>query len=326
MKDIILITAYCPNSKKMDKLRKLVNQLQVFKNKYDLMLVSHTTIPYDIQEKIDLCLYDKKNELLTEWDLINQPWFSPGNGRIVQSGLLTGRNTHLAIWRMLILSFSMCKNIGYEKIHHLEYDCEILDDSEIESNSKLLDEYDSVYYMDRKKNTAEILFGSFQSYKISSLPEKLINLDEDWIKDLIRKTPAKSPEGMLKKILTEEGNAFEKDRKVLELNGNRFATSEEDDGFNAWGVPFVDLLDNCMYFIVWNTHKLKGVKYTVIINDNNIFTTDLVPMGHWKIIKLENIENISKILTMEDDKVRDNIEFNNIEDRELFKKISFRKK
>ncbi len=137
--DIILITAYCPDKQKIDKLRKLVNQLQKFKNKYDIMVVSHTTIPLDIQENLDLCLYDKKNELLTDWDLINQPWFSPGNGRKIQSGLLTGRNTHLAIWRMFILSFSMCKNIGYKKIHQIEYDCEIKNDLNFNDNSNLLE-------------------------------------------------------------------------------------------------------------------------------------------------------------------------------------------
>lgn len=326
MKDIILITAYCPDSKKLNKLRKLVNQLQDFNEKYSIMIVSHSTIPSDIQEKVDLCLYDKKNELLTDWDLINQPFFGPNHGRFIQSGLLTGKNTHLAIWRMLILAFSVCKNNGYKKIHHIEYDCEILDDSEIESNSKLLNEYDFVYYVDKKENTRAILFGSFQSYKIDSIPEKLINLDEDWIKDLIRKSSSKSPEGMLKKILTEEGITFEKDRKVLELNGNNFATSEDDDGFNDWGVPYVDLMDNCVYFVVWNTRKTNGVRYTIIINDKDVFTTDLVPMGNWKIIKMGSIEDVKKILTIEDDKVRDKIEFNNLEDRELFKKISFRKK
>ena len=45
----------------------------------------------------------KKNELLTEWDLINQPWFSPNGDGKIQSGLLTGRNTHLAIWRMMMI-------------------------------------------------------------------------------------------------------------------------------------------------------------------------------------------------------------------------------
>ena len=60
----------------------------------------------------------------------------------------------------------MCKNIGYEKIHHIEYDCEIVDDKEISDNSIILDSYDSVYYLDVKKRVSDILFGSFQSYKI----------------------------------------------------------------------------------------------------------------------------------------------------------------
>ncbi len=324
--DIILITAYCPDKEKMDKLRKLVNQLQKFKNKYDIMVVSHTTIPLDIQENLDLCLYDKKNELLTEWDLINQPWFSPNGDGKIQSGLLSGRNTHLAIWRMMILSFSMCKNIGYKKIHHIEYDCEIVDDKEIVDNSIILDSYDSVYYLDTKKRVSDILFGSFQSYKIESLPEPLVNLNEKWIKELIRSSPCKSPERMLKKLLISSGRSYEKDRSLLEIGGNKFATSEYDEGFNDWGVPYVDLLDNCVYFVAWNTRKTNGVRYTIIINDKDVFTTDLVPMGNWKIIKMGNIEDIKKILIVEDDKIRDKIEFNNLEDRELFKKISFRER
>ena len=34
-------------------------------------------------------------------------------------------NTHLAIWRMLILGNSVAKNVGYKKLHHIEYDTSI---------------------------------------------------------------------------------------------------------------------------------------------------------------------------------------------------------
>ena len=325
MKDIILITAYCPDTNRLDKLRKLVVQLQRFKEKYDIMVVSHTTVPTDIQDKVDLCLYDKKNELLTEWDLINQPWFSPNGDGKIQSGLLTGRNTHLAIWRMMILSFSMCKNIGYEKIHHIEYDCEIVDDKEISDNSIILDSYDSVYYLDVKKRVSDILFGSFQSYKIKSLPEPLVNLDEKWIKELIRSSPCKSPERMLKKLLISSGRSYEKDRSLLEIGGNKFATSENDEGFNDWGVPFVDLLDECVYFIVWNTRK-ESVENTIVYNDSKILKTGKVLKGHWKLLKIDNINNLTKIVTLENDIVRDVINFKNNDDRELFKKISYRER
>jgi len=302
--DIILISAYCPDIQKMDKLRNLVNQLQVFREKYDILIVSHTEIAIDIQNKVELYLYDKKNELLTDWDLINQPWFSPSDGqnRKIQSGLLTGRNTHLAIWRILILGFSLVKNIGYKKVHHIEYDCEIRDDFEIEENSKLLNDYDFIYYKDIKENVDDILFGSVQSLKIESLPKDLIILNEDNIKDMIRKSLSKSPEGMLENILINNGKVKVKHRDLLEKNGNKFATSENDEGFNPWGVPYIDLKDNKINFIAWNTRKDSGVNYTIVVNNNYTLKVEKLLKDHWTILGLDYIENINKIIIIEDDK------------------------
>jgi hypothetical protein len=324
--DIILISAYCPDIQKMDKLRNLVNQLQVFREKYDILIVSHTEIAIDIQNKVELYLYDKKNELLTDWDLINQPWFSPSDGqnRKIQSGLLTGRNTHLAIWRILILGFSLVKNIGYKKVHHIEYDCEIRDDFEIEENSKLLNDYDFIYYKDIKENVDDILFGSVQSLKIESLPKDLIILNEDNIKDMIRKSLSKSPEGMLENILINNGKVKVKHRDLLEKNGNKFATSENDEGLNPWGVPYIDLKDNKINFIAWNTRKDSGVNYTIVVNNNYTLKVEKLLKDHWTILGLDYIENINKIIIIEDDKIREVINFKSNEDKHLFKKISFR--
>ena len=244
--------------------------------------------------------------------------------RRIQSGLLTGRNTHLAIWRMLILGFSLVKNIGYKKVHHIEYDCEIRDDFEIEENSKLLDDYDFIYYKYIKENVDDILFGSFQSLKIESLPRDLLILNEDNIKDMIRKSFSKSPEGMFENILINNGKVKVKNRVLLEKNGNKFATSENDETFNPWGVPYIDLKDNKINFIAWNTSKKDGVNYTIIVNDNNILKSDKLLKDHWTILGLDYIENIHKIIIVEDDTIRDTIKFNSNEDKELFKKISFR--
>ena len=151
MKDLILITAYCPDDNRLNKLRNLVRGLSEYKDKIDIMIVSHTSIPVDIQKNVNLYLFDDKNELLTDWDLITQPWFSPnGNSRSIQSGLLTNRNTQLAIWRMFILGFSLAKNIGYKKVHQIEYDCEIQSIDEIQKNSDLLNTYNCVYYLDKQ--------------------------------------------------------------------------------------------------------------------------------------------------------------------------------
>lgn len=320
-----MITAYCPDSKKIDKLRKLVNQLYEFSDEIDIMVTSHSPIPIDIQDKVNLYLFDEKNEILTEWDLINQPWFNPGDDRRIQSGLLTGRNTHLAIWRMIILGFSLAKNIGYKKVHQIEYDSEIANIKDLRENSRDLDKFKTIYYVDNVGTTVdEILFGSFQSYRLDYIHNDLITLNEDKIKNIIRLSSSKSPEHILQKLIHEVGDYKVKNRKEIENNGNKYATSENDKGFNPWGVPFVDLLDNHIKFIVWNQKKENGVNYHIIINDEHIFKTGLVKFNSWLMTDFGDYGSINKMTIIEDDIIRDIFEFKTEEDRQTFKKMSFR--
>ena len=111
MKDLIIVSSYCNTKEKEDVLRNLVSQVNCQKDKFDLMIVSHSVVPDDISTKCDLVLYDKKNELLYDWDLRCKPWFNPGNTRQIMSIFTGFFNTHLAIWRMLILGNSVAKNI-----------------------------------------------------------------------------------------------------------------------------------------------------------------------------------------------------------------------
>lgn len=324
MKDLILITAYCPDDYREDVLRNLVNSLD--NESFDLMVISHTPIPLDIQKKVDIIFYDKKNEILTDWDLINQPWFSPGNDKKIQSGLLSKKNTHLAIWRMLILGFSTAKNLGYNKVHHIEYDCEINNMDELIDNSAQLNDYNSIVYIDRQPNISPILFGSFQSYFLPNIPEKLINLDEEWIKQSIRNASSKSPELMLQRLLEEKGKVLYKDRNDLEKNGNKFGIvdGQMENNFIPWGVPFYDRSTNEVGFIVWNTQNKNGVKHQIIINSNQIHNTISTSFNNWRMEFLGNLDSIESLLIIENNKIRDNISLKTQEDKEIFKKMSFR--
>ena len=114
MKDLILITAYCPDDNRENILRNLVTSLEKHKNIFDVMITSHTPIPLDIQKKVDVSLFDKKNEILTDWDLLNQPWFNPNDERRIQSSFLSKKNTTITIrqamrqtflWVLLALGF-----------------------------------------------------------------------------------------------------------------------------------------------------------------------------------------------------------------------------
>jgi hypothetical protein len=325
MKDLILVTAYCPDEIRENLLRNCINSLSNFSYKYDIMVVSHTPIPLDIQKKVNFCLYDSKNEILTDWDLLNRPWFAPGDGRAIHSSFLSKKNTILAIWRMFILGFANAKNMGYSKVHQMEYDCEIIDDSEIAENSIILDSHDSVIYLDMKPNVEKILFGSMQSYFIPTLDKFLISLNEEGIKDYVRNSNTKSPEVLLHRLLSN-GNIFEKDRNVLEKLGNKFGMFDGQlaNSLNAWSVPFYDESDNHIYFIVWNTKTKEGIEHQIIINKNRVISIDLTPLQHWKVVDLGNFDEIKNILIIENEKIRDTFSLNTEEEKMYFKKMSYR--
>lgn len=325
MKDLLLITAYCPDENRENILRNLINSLTKFKNKYDLMIVSHTPIPLDIQKKVNYFLYDSKNEILTDWDLLNQPWFAPTGDGVIQSAFLSKKNTLLAMWRMMILGFSLAKNLGYTKVHQIEYDCMIVEDSEIENNSHLLSKYDSVVYFDNKENVQEIMFGSFQSYFLPNLSETLINLDEEKIKNLIRESNTKSPEVLLYRILNG-GNIYKKNREVLEINGNKFGVfdGQVENNLNPWSIPFYDKKNNHIYFIVWNTKIEKGIEIQVMVNKSKIYHIENTEINHWKLIDLGDLSEIKDILIIENNKIRDFFELKDDNQIDLFKKMSFR--
>lgn len=324
MKDLILITAYCPDDYRENTLRSLVNSLEKYKELFEIMIVSHTAVPVDIQKKVEYCFYDKKNEILTDWDLLNQPWFSPDDRRI-QSSFLSKKNTHLAIWRLMILGFSNAKNLGFSKVHHIEYDCEINEISEFVENSALLNENNSVVYIDRQDRVSEVMFGSFQSYFIPKIHDMLIKLDEEKIKNLIRNAITKSPEGMLYQLINESGLVIEKDRNILESKGNRFGTmNSQSIDKNPWSLPFFDHLTQNVDFIVWNTTNENGLNYKVIVNNDKVIHIPNVMLQHWTISYLGKLEEIHTIIVLENDKIRDTFYINSEEDMELFKKMSFR--
>jgi len=327
VKDLIVVTSYCPDEFRESILRNLIISLKQFRDKFDVMVVSHTPIPKDVQQNINYYLYDSKNEILTGWDLLNQPWFNPNDERRIQSSFLTKKNTHLAVWRLMILGFANAKNLGYKKVHHIEYDCNIINEMEFLENSKLLDEFDSVVYIDKKDTVDDILFGSFQSVLLSNLDNILLELDEDRIIDMIRKSDSKSPELMLQRIL-ENGKMYKKDRHILELNGNKFGMIDGQIGNNfiPWAVPFYDRLDNSVGFVVWNTKNLDGVEFNIIVNNEKLFYIPKVMFNHWVLITLGVIDEINNLLIIENNQVRDRFNLTSDLDKDVFKKSSFRHK
>lgn len=324
-KDLILVTSYCDTNNKQEVLRNLVNQINSHSDKFDIFVVSHTPIPQDISEKVSFSLYDKKNELLHDWDMRCKPWFDPNNERPILSIFTGNYNTHLAIWRMIILGNIIAKNCGYRKVHHLEFDSHIEDFSELYENSNLLDTYDSVIYNKLVSTVDPILFGTYQAYRVDKLPNELLNLDENKIKQDIRESDHKSPELMLLELLTKSQNYKVKIKNVLDENGNRFGMSHNmlSQGNTAWCVPYYDKLTNKLGFVIWNIEEMsKDICVSLIYNNERVIDFGNIPHGHWRLNDIDDYSNAKKLIVLLNNQIRNIFEFDNY--REEFKQSSFR--
>ena len=62
-RDLILITAHCPDIKRENLLRDLVISLQGIRGEYDIMISSHTHLPSDITESVEYTYYDSSNKI-----------------------------------------------------------------------------------------------------------------------------------------------------------------------------------------------------------------------------------------------------------------------
>lgn len=325
MKDLILVTSYCDTNTKEDVLRNLVNQINEHSDKFDVFVISHTPIPKDISEKTTFSLYDKKNELLCDWDMRCKPWFDPNNERPIMS-IFTGKyNTHLAIWRMIILGNMIAKNCGYNKVHHLEFDSDIKDFSEFYDNSNLLDQYDSVIYNKLVSTVDPILFGTYQAYRLDKLHKDLLTLDETKIKTQIRESDHKSPELMLLELLTHTGNTKVKIKNELDKNGNKFAMSHNKlfGGETAWCLPYYDKITHKLGFVIWNIEEVMlDIQVTIIYNNETVLDIGTIPYRHWRLLDIDDYHNAKKLTVLLNNKIRNTFEFDNY--REEFKAASFR--
>lgn len=322
MKDLILISNYSDTPEKLDILRNLVNQINSQSKFFDLLVVSHTTIPLDIQDKCEYVLFDSKNELLYDWDLRSKPWFDPDNQRPILSIFTGFFNSHLAIWRMIILGNSLAKNLGYNKVHHIEYDTQILDFKQLYENSALLESYDSIYYNKSEDTVDDILFGTYQAYRLDTLHPELLKLDEESLKNKIRNSNSKSPEGMLKTLLSNNKKCLVKDKILLDTNNNQFGLSHNSKSI-AWCLPFYDKKTNELNFIVWNSENIENLNITLVYNDTFTFVIKDLGPGAWRIINLDlNFDNAQSLIILTNNKVRNKFDFT--KNKEHFKQVSFR--
>jgi hypothetical protein len=206
-------------------------------------------------------------------------------------------------------------NFGYKNIHQIEYDCELLDNELINEHSKLLEEYDSVIYTDNGKEDG-FLFGSFKSFRVSSLPDKLKNYDKDFIESEVKKSNPNDLECLTKKLFMERGNVC-------------FQSIPSDDRFKK-GINFHNRnLHHTLYYnpldktlnIFYNSIINSSEDIVIIVNKTHIINLTTKPY-HWHTRPLGIFDEITHVRIDNTNKIIYEKTFDS-EFREIFKIKSY---
>jgi len=313
MEDLILITAYCETEKQEEVLNRCVDS--VSKLGFHILLISHSHIPTHIQKKCNYYFYDYNNDVSEDHNLLGHFTFNFSN-KIINSRFFIKKFYGFAIYRMFSIASQIATNFGYDNLHHIEYDCELLDENLIIENKENLKEYDSVICTDTG-DEGGWLYGSFKSFKVKSLPDKFKNYDRDFIESEMKNLTKTHLEFLTKKLFIDGGKTL-------------FKNEPPKDKFKKGNISEHRFLHFTIYFdpenetlnIFYNSTNLKkSEEITVIVNKEKIINLTTKP-GYWAIRELGNFNQITHVRVDNNKKVIYEIKFDD-DFREIFKIKSY---
>jgi hypothetical protein len=151
MKEIYVISAYTPDFKKQQVLRSLVSSIN--QQDKDIMVISHSSIPKDVEDMCKYTIFDRENKLFNDAD--SQFWsFSEIANKRFEFINLKSVITIVACWKLSSGAFSYLKTLGYDIVHFLEYDSEINNFNHFNDAKEVINsgEYDVVGFKPETKN------------------------------------------------------------------------------------------------------------------------------------------------------------------------------
>jgi hypothetical protein len=285
MKDLIFITAFCPTEEQEIVLEKCVDSvLQCGK---DIALISHSHTPIHIQKKCQYYFYDHLNDISDDYNFLAHHHFM-FNGKRIQSRFFHKYFYGFAIYRMFSIASQIGSNFGYDNIHHIEYDCELLDKNIITEHSERLKEYDSVICTDNGKEDG-FLFGSLKSFKVKSLPDNFKNYNRNFIENEMKKREPKQLEHFTKDLFINSGKVYFQHVP----SQNRFKQGSNFYNRNLHYTLFYNPIDFTLN-IFYNSFKDVEEEIVVMVNKEKMVTIQVQPT-HWHIRPLGVFDDINHI-------------------------------
>lgn len=318
MKDLFLITAYTPDDKRKNLLRNFVSSID--KELFDIMVVSHSSIPEDIINNINYFIYDSTNILLTGFEH-KYVMFYESDKFTIHTTENRPFNHFIAAWKLVTLGLSTAKNEGYKKVHCIEYDTELLSSDEFIENSSLLDRYSLVYY---STNYQPSIISFPVSFHLDKINEKWFICDEEDLKNQLSTRHIKTIEDHELKILANEPKKLSKSHTLLsgkDIKINTYYSGGED----IWVTPVIDKNNNLVVFSYNPTQHLTKkdiLIYNVKILVNDEFYTNYDnKLGGWHLTFVKNFDEVRKLTIIRNNKKIVNYDFSKI-DKEKFKQLN----
>ena len=303
MKDLITIFAYCPDKKRLEILEEFLQQIQLVRQKYDILLVSHSPIPQILQEKTDYYYYDSNNQLLEDYKYRNKFWFR-SESFTINSVLVYPPSTHLAIYRLLYYTFNFANFMGYKKIHCLEYDINLNNLDLIDNVNQDLEKVDSVMF----RAEDGWVYGTYFAFNLNNFDEERFKFNPEKILDALQNSDSKMTETITPVLLTHNNRSIK--YRTLEDLDPRSVYQKNDEHQNTelnWCVPVYDSNSNKLYFFIYNE---KGLEYTVnvIYSDKNLCFVNS-QKGIWTLQELGDINEIEDVLILVNKKIKHHVKF-----------------
>lgn len=313
MKDLIFITAYCPTEEQERALEKCIDS--VLRCEKHVALISHTHVPIHLQKKCQYYVYDYNNDVVDDYNLMGYYHIFFDDKKIINSRFFIKNFYGFAIYRMFSIASQIAINFGYDNIHHIEYDCELLDKDLVDENSKLLEEYDSVICTDSGDENGW-LYGAFKSLKVSSLPDKFKNYDRDYIESEMKNITPTHLEYLTKKLFMDSGKPLFKN----EPTSDKFKKNTVDEHRGLHHTLYYNPEDRTLN-IYYRSVKDSSEEIVVIVNKTTIFNIQTKP-HHWYTKPLGIFDEINHVRVDNSQKITYDKTFDK-EFREIYKIKSY---
>jgi len=316
MKDLISVFAYCPDNKRKKVLQDLLDKLKPLKDRFDILVISHSPISEISYDDIDYFYYDKNNTLLYDFDLNNNFWFE-NNMFNVNSTTVYPKSTHLAIYSLLYYTFNFANHKQYNKVHCIEYDINLLDNNLIIDINNSLDTYDAVMF----KGENGWVYGTYFASTLDNFPKDYFKYNKENILTTLRDSDSRMTENITPIILQSNGrNILYESLSKLDLTGVFQKVDNHNNDELNWCVPVCDNKTNNLYIFTYNTTG-KEFNIDVLYNEKHVYLKSK-NKDVWDLTLIGNINEVNKIQILINGKIEKEI-FITADNKETFKKYNY---